>query len=133
MKNFIFCLIPFICFACYVPKNLSKGKPLSDDVTPKIQSGKKYEIYQKSGGRILLTVMKCDSLMVYGKAAYFSKAGDRIKSPAHYESTFEALIEGSDKIYLRKFNPYLTFGPAIVLTAWVIYLVANMDYELEMY
>jgi hypothetical protein len=132
MKNYILCLIPFICFACYIPKNLSKGKPVNKDVIAKIKPGKKYEIHQKSGTRILLVVTKCDSLMVYGRADYFNGAGGRIKT-ADYKSSFEKIIEDSDKIYLRKFNPYLTFGPLVILTAGLVYSVANMDYELDIY
>jgi len=131
MKNFIFCLIPFVCFACYIPKNLSKDKPVSEDVIAKIRPGKKYEIYQKSGSRILLYVKRCDTLMVYGKAGHINSKG-QVTKLTPYANTFQELVEGADKIYLRKFNPWLSFGPPIILTACLLFYTAeNFEYKMD--
>ncbi len=111
----LFILISFQCLfsSCFTYRSISgKIEPTAEDIRMKIQPKKMHWVALKSGKEFKLYVTRIDSIKVYGEI----QAKDAMGFSANYafEDTFENLQTNSEKISVRKFNPYITGGIILV-------------------
>lgn len=113
----LFFVLSVAITGCLTPKNISKDKS-PEEIIPQIRAKRTYLITTNSGQRVMLKVVKVDSLKVYGFISYNNS--DIRKAP--YEENLKNLIQNSEKISIKRFNPAV-FAIEVVVVASIGFII----------
>jgi len=109
--------------SCFTSKNLAKG-PVTEEIIPKLKTGKIYYINTKSELRVQLRITGIDSLKIYGNARFMSQRNRKINEYA-YEESINTFLKNTDKISVSKFDPILTTLAVSVVVLFLIWVISG--------
>jgi hypothetical protein len=119
-------VIMLILSSCFSLRTLNKGdEPITEDFLSNIESGMRYEFTLKTGQTQTVYITGTNDQTITG---YLEKRIKGKMTRSNYSSSFKSIEENVTKIYVRKFNPYLTtVAIAVPVTLTIILVVTALD------
>lgn len=120
-------LFTFVISSCTSFKPITRNQEFTEvDLRTKIVPGKVYQFDLTSNRQIKVKVTKVDSINVYGIEKIISAEGKLQTGP--FQDSFEDLKKNTNKVKVKKFDPFLTTGLIAIPVGIMVYSANNIDW-----